>query len=77
MESEDLDEETVLACKDSLNSLGSGAEDGIGGIMAAQAQSVTWDRLVGEARRCPSYQSLVLAILSDKDEWPLEVRHFL
>ena len=41
--------------------------------MAIQVKSVTWDRLVLEAKRCPSYQSLVSAVLSG--DWPLEVRH--
>ena len=64
---EDLEEEAVLACKDSLNSMGYGAEDDVGKIMAAQVQSVTWERVVDEARKCPLYQKLVWAVLSDDD----------
>ena len=46
-----------------------------GEVMLVQAKSVTWDRLVTEAKRCPSYQGLVSAVLSGEDVWPLEVRH--
>ena len=70
-----LEQETVMACQESLCFLDSGAEECRGETMAIQAKSVTWDQLIFEAKKCPSYQSLVLAVLSGEDVWSLEVRH--
>ena len=73
-EAEAWELETVMACQDSLCSMGSGAKECRGEVMSV-TKSVTWDRLVAEALRCSSYQGLVSAVLSGEDVWPLEVRH--
>ena len=71
--SEDLEEEAVLDCQGSLDSMGCGIEDEFGGVMAIRVQSVTWEQMVTEAKSCPSYQKLVWAVLNNEGEWPLEV----